>query len=62
MKQSFQLKFMKHFYSIKNDIDIKRETLLLSLNMDKEEKDNDEERETFRKNFQIKINLFIHDA
>ena len=71
----FLIKINDHFYSIKNDIDIKRETLLQSLYKDKDSdtkviqrlsanliEETDSAEEMFRKNFQNKWNLFIFDA
>ena len=68
----FSIKTYEHFYSIKNDIDIKRETFLLSLNkadLDCEKirrqsenliKKTEIAEEMFRKNFQKQFNLFFN--
>jgi hypothetical protein len=70
------IKIYEHFYAIKNDIDIKRETLLLSLY--KEQDDNntkviqrlsanlikqaEQAEEMFRKNLQNKIKSFFNES
>ena len=44
------IKIYEHFYAIKNDIDIKRETLLLSFkNKDKEETDDDSDTKVIQR-------------